>query len=100
MDIKVKAIHFTADQRLTDFASKKISKLDTFFEGIIGAELTLKVDKPEAAENKVAELKLSIPSTDYLFAKKQADSFEEAIDLCVDASRRQLAKFKEKLKEK
>jgi len=35
-----------------------------------------------------------------LFAKKQADTFEEAIDLSVDALRKQLSKFKEKLKEK
>ncbi|MGQ8336512.1 ribosome hibernation-promoting factor, HPF/YfiA family [Sunxiuqinia sp. A32] len=100
MDINVHAVHFTADQKLVDFATKKISKLDTFFEGVISAELILKVLKPEAAENKVAEIKLSIPSKDYLFAKKQADSFEEAIDLSVDAIRRQLTKFKEKLKEK
>lgn len=100
MDIKVKSIHFTADQKLVEFANKKIIKLDTYFEGIIGAELTLKVDKPEAAENKVAEIKLSIPSNDYLFAKKQAGSFEEAIDLCNDAIRRQLSKFKQKMKEK
>ena len=100
MNINVNAVHFTPDQKLVDFANKKISKLDNFFEGVISAELTLKVLKPEAAENKIAEIKLSIPSTDYLFAKKQADSFEEAIDLAIDAIRRQLTKFKEKMKEK
>ncbi len=100
MEISVQTIHFTADKKLVDFANRKLGKLDNFFEGIISAELTLKVMKPETAENKVAEIKLSIPSKDYLFAKKQADSFEEAIDLCNDAIRRQLTKFKEKLKEK
>jgi len=100
MDIKVHAVHFTPDQKLVDFANKKIAKLDTFFEGIISAELTLKVVKPETADNKLAEIKLSIPAKDYLFAKKEADTFEEAIDLSIDAIRRQLTKFKEKLKEK
>lgn len=100
MNITVNAVHFTPDQKLVDFATKKLNKLDNFFEGVISAELILKVLKPETAENKIAEIKLSIPSTDYLFAKKQADSFEEAIDLAVDAIRRQLMKFKEKLKEK
>jgi ribosome-associated translation inhibitor RaiA len=56
--------------------------------------------KPEVANNKISELKLSIPSNGYLFAKKQADTFEEATDLVVDAMRKQLAKFKEKLKNK
>ncbi len=100
MNIQVNTVHFTADQKLIDFVNKKVPKLDTYFEGIIGAEVILKVAKPETANNKVAEIKLSIPGSDYLFAEKQADSFEEAIDLALDAIRRQLSKFKEKLKEK
>lgn len=100
MNINVNAVHFTADQKLIDFANKKTSKLDTIFDGIISAEVILRVEKPEAANNKLAEIKISIPSNDYLFAKKQADTFEEAIDLSVDALRKQLSKFKEKLKEK
>ena len=35
MNVTVNAIHFTADQKLVDFAVKKTSKLDTFFDGII-----------------------------------------------------------------
>lgn len=93
-------MHFTADQKLVDFVTKKVSKLDTFFEGIINAEVTLKVDKPETVNNKISEVKLSIPITDTLFAKKQADSFEEATDLAVEAIRRQLKKHKEKVREK
>lgn len=100
MNIQVNTVHFTADQKLIDFVNKKVTKLDTFFDGIIGVEVIMKVVKPETANNKVAEIKLSIPGTDYLFAEKQADSFEEAIDLCIDAIRKQLAKFKEKLKDK
>ena len=99
MNINVSSIHFTADQKLIDFSEKKIGKLDTFFDGIISAEVTLKVVKPETANNKFAEIRLSIPGND-LFAKKQADTFEEAIDLSIDALKKQLSKFKEKLREK
>ena len=100
MNIQLKTVHFTADQKLIDFVNKKVSKLDTYFEGIIGIEVILKVDKPETVNNKIAEIKLSIPGYDYLFAEKQADSFEESLDLAIEAIRRQLAKFKEKLKDK
>lgn len=100
MNIQVNTVHFTADQKLIDFVNKKVPKLDTFFDGIISAEVILKVAKPEASNNKVAEIKLSIPGTDYLFAEKQADSFEEALDLAIDAIHRQLSKYKEKLKNK
>jgi len=100
MNIQLKTVHFTADQKLIDFVNKKVSKLDTFFEGILGIEVIMKVDKPETANNKITEIKLSIPGYDYLFAEKQADSFEESLDLAIDAIHRQLTKFKEKLKDK
>jgi putative sigma-54 modulation protein len=100
MEVKINSVHFNADQKLVDFVNKKVNKLDTFFDGIIKAEVTLKVQKPESSNNKISELKLSIPAKDYLFAKKQADTFEEATDLAIDAIRKQLSKFKEKLKNK
>ncbi|MBC8005734.1 MAG: ribosome-associated translation inhibitor RaiA [Verrucomicrobia bacterium] len=100
MNIQVNTVHFTADQKLIDFVNKKVSKLDTYFEGIIGVEVIMKVDKPETANNKISEIILSIPGYDHLFAEKQADSFEEALDLAIEAIRRQLTKFKEKLKDK
>jgi len=100
MEVKINSVHFTADQKLVDFINKKVCKLDTFFDGIINAEVTLKVLKPEVANNKVSELKVSIPANGYLFAKKQADTFEEATDLTIDAVRKQIDKYKEKLKNK
>ena len=79
MNIKVNSVHFTADQRLVDFITKKVSKMDTFFDGIISADVMLKVDKPETANNKISEIKLSLPSAENLFAKKHADfSFPKA----------------------
>ena len=100
MEIKINAVNFTPDQKLIDFANKKVGKLDTFFDGIIVAEVMMKVLKPETSNNKVSEIKVSILKKEALFAKKQADSFEESIDLAVDAVRRQLGKYKEKLRNK
>lgn len=100
MEVKINSVHFNADQKLVDFVNKKVAKLDTFFDGIIKADVTLKVAKPETAKNKVSELKLSTPSMGNLFAKKQADSFEEATDLAIDAIKKQIDKYKEKLKNK
>ncbi len=100
MDVKVQSVHFKADQKLIDFCEKRINKLELFFEGIIGSELILKLEKDEDKENKVAEIKLSVPSNEYLFAKKQAKTFEEAVDLAVDALRKQLDKYKMKVKSK
>jgi len=39
MEIKINAVNFTPDQKLIDFVNKKVGKLDTFFEGILGSKL-------------------------------------------------------------
>jgi putative sigma-54 modulation protein len=100
MEVKINSVHFDADQRLLDFINKKVNKLDTFFDGMINAEVTLRVLKPETPKNKISEVKISIPVNGYLFAKKEADTFEEATDLALDAMRKQLGKYKEKIKNK
>ena len=61
---------------------------------ITNAEVTLKVVKPETAMNKEASIKLIMPRTEDLFANKVADTFEEAVDMAVDALKRQLEKTK------
>ncbi|MEI7829067.1 MAG: ribosome-associated translation inhibitor RaiA [Prolixibacteraceae bacterium] len=100
MDVKVQTVHFKADQKLIDFCEKRLNKLDQFFDSVIGAEVMLKLEKDEERENKVSEIKLSVPSNDPLFAKKQAKTFEEAIDLTVEALKKQMEKYKTKTSNK
>ena len=99
MDIRIQAIHFDATAQLEAFVQKKVAKLEQFFDGIILAEVTLKVVKPETARNKEAAIRLSIKNGD-CFAEKVNDTFEESIDECVEALEKQLIKFKEKIRAK
>ena len=98
MKVKVSSLHFTADQKLIDFTNEKVGKLDTFYDKIIDGSVVFKVDKGSDRENKLAEIKLNIPGKE-LFAKKTSESFEKSVDQAVEALRRQLKKFKEKLVE-
>ncbi|HBG52639.1 MAG TPA: 30S ribosomal protein S30, partial [Rikenellaceae bacterium] len=41
MDIRVESVKFDADRKLLDFIEEKVGKLDRFFDGIIGIEVTL-----------------------------------------------------------
>ena len=92
MDVKINAIHFEATERLNDFINKKMEKLANHNELVNTAEVILKVVKPETAMNKEASVRLSIPRSEDLFANKVADTFEEAIDNCMDALKKQLEK--------
>lgn len=96
MEVRIQSIHFDATSKLEDFINKKAQKLARRNEAITLFDVTLKVVKPETAMNKEASIKLTIPSAEDLFASKVADSFEEAVDLAIDALDRQLAKLKEK----
>ena len=95
MEIKIQSIHFDATEKLQEFIEKKVAKLEKTFEDIKSAEVQLKVVKPATAQNKETSLSVSVPGTT-LFVEKTCDTFEEGIDLCVDAMKVQLTKFKEK----
>lgn len=96
MDIRIQAIHFDATTQLESFIQKKVSKLSRLHDGIMEAEVTLKVVKPETAMNKEAGLKLLLAGDGDLFSSKVADTFEEAVDLAIEALERQLEKTKKK----
>ncbi len=100
MKISIKSIHFDASTQLEMFIQKKVSKLDLFYDGILSAEVVLKVVKPETSQNKEASIKILIPKYEAPFSSKIGDSFEEAIDECVSALEKQLIKIKEKSKAK
>ena len=51
MEIKINAVGFSASSQLEDFIQKKISKLDKYHDGIIGSEVTLKLEKDDNLEN-------------------------------------------------
>lgn len=99
MNITIQSVRFDATEKLEQFVNQKVSKLDLFFEGILKAEVILRLDKSETSDNKVAELNVDIPGNS-LFAKKQSKSFEESVDLACDAIRKQLEKHKDKVKAK
>jgi putative sigma-54 modulation protein len=95
MEIAIKAIHFEASTQLTAFIEKKVKRLAKFNDAILSADVTLKVVKPETNANKEASIKVFAKGKDF-FAEEIADSFEEAIDKCVEKLERQVVKSKEK----
>lgn len=96
MDIKIQAIHFDASEKLVGFINKKVERLARHNVNMTQADVTLKVVKPETAMNKEALIKITAPQHEDLVATKVADTFEEAIDLALEALDRQLDKKKAK----
>ena len=86
---------FTPDEKLQNFVNDKVGKIERLLPEALQADVSLKVDKPETNNNKIAEIRLVVRGKD-LFVTKQADSFEEAVMLSIDALKTQIDKFKEK----
>lgn len=94
MNVKIQSVKFDADKKLIDFTESKVAKLERFTENVISAEVIMKVDKDHERGNKVVTARLEIPGNT-LVAEHRSKSFEESIDECVDALRKQIEKHKE-----
>ena len=57
MEVRIQAIHFDATAQLESFIQKKVTKLNRFHDGIMEAEVTLKVVKPETYAKQPIRLK-------------------------------------------
>ena len=99
MEVRIQSIHFDASEKLQEFIQKKVAKLEKFCDDIKKVEVSLKVVKPETAMNKEAGIKVLAMNSEF-FAEKVSDTFEESVDVCVDALSKQLTKAKEKLRGK
>ena len=95
MKIEIQSIHFNPDGGLVDFVNKKVEKISLLDDGVIKTDVFLKIEKPESPENKIAEIRIHSSNGEY-FAKKQCNTFEESIDLSVQALRKQVLKQKGK----
>lgn len=94
MDVRIQAIHFEVSEKLVAFVNKKADRLQRHFPAITDVDVTLKVVKPETALNKQVVIKVVQPQFEDAVAEKVADSFEEAVDLALEALERQLEKRK------
>ncbi|MCQ2258274.1 MAG: ribosome-associated translation inhibitor RaiA [Bacteroidaceae bacterium] len=90
MKITIQSVHFDATEKLEAYTEKKVGKLERFTDSE-SAQVVFKITKPQSANNK--EVSITIGS---LHAEKICDTFEEAIDQCVDALKVQIEKQKNK----
>ena len=97
MNTIINAAKFNASAELEKFINEKVAKLDRIVDNATRCEVTLKVERPESVNNKVAEISLALPGQT-LFNSQQAGTFEQAVSDCVDAMRVQIDKYNERYK--
>ena len=97
MNINIQTVHFDADDKLVDYVTKKVEKLNTFHDQILKVDVFLKLDNVvHSIKDKVVEIKVHVPKHDF-FVKASSKSFEESFDNAMDSIISQIKRKKDKL---
>ncbi len=94
MDIKIQSLKFDASKQLIEFVEKKMARLERFADRPTGVDVVLRLEKDSEKGNKVASVVLHVPGSD-IVSEQRARTFEEAVDLALDAVKRQIEKRRE-----
>jgi putative sigma-54 modulation protein len=95
-DIQVTARHVDISDRVRQYAVDRTQKLERFYDGIVSAHVILSKDN-SPAENKTAEINIDVYQK-RLSATDNGETYDTAINKCVNALRRQLEKYKSQLR--
>jgi len=95
MEIIIESPHFTVNDLLTEYITKKVNKLPHYDERLLKAEVWLRLDKSDTDENKICEIKLVAPRKN-LFAKCNSTTFEDSITEVIHSLEKQMRKQKTK----
>ncbi len=97
MKVHTEAVQFKADQKLLHFIEKKLSKMENYFDRIIEARVTLRLENSGQIKDKIAEVRLNVPG-EILVAKATQKTFEASVAGAASALRRQLLRYKERVR--
>lgn len=97
LKINFETPHFTADKALLDHISNKLAKAENYFDNIQSIDVYLKLENAGQVKDKLIDLKLRVPGKT-LVASGADKSFEAAYDQAASALKRQILKYKERLR--
>lgn len=98
MKVHTETVQFKADQKLINFIQEKLEKIDHYYDRVIDAHVTLKLENAGQVKDKVAEVRLNVPG-ETLVVKETQKTFEASVNRAVDGLKRQLIKYKERLRQ-
>ncbi|MBL0913208.1 MAG: ribosome-associated translation inhibitor RaiA [Bacteroidia bacterium] len=94
MNVQVNVFDVNNADQLKAHVSKRIEKLKHVYDEILSADVVIRKNKAVDPSPKTVEMKIHVSGQD-LFARKESEKAEEAIDVAFEALNRQLIKFKE-----
>jgi putative sigma-54 modulation protein len=96
LDPQITARHVELSDHIRQYVTDRVQKLERFYDGITSVHVILGEDNSPAT-NKTAEINIDVYQK-RLSADDAANTYEEAVNQCIDALRRQLEKYKAQLR--
>jgi putative sigma-54 modulation protein len=96
MQINVVERHNIASQSLKEYAIKKTETLNRYFNRVMRVDITLSAEK----ERHSADFIVHLINRKVVKAREESEDMYAAIDLGVDKLKRQLVRYKDKVKDK
>lgn len=94
MRVNFTARHYKPSERLKNYATDEVQKLDKFYEGIITCDIILDYQKLQ----QIAEIIIQVHGNRLTAVEKSEDIYK-SIDLAVAKLERQLKKYKGKMQQ-
>jgi len=94
MSVNFQYVDVDVSETLSAFTEDKLNKLFNRYEFIVGADVFFKKDNNEPEDNKICNIRLSLPGP-RLFATSNKKQYEVAVRETISDLERQLKKRKE-----
>jgi len=96
MKLNVNAVNFEIAERLEKYITKKTARYEKLLNNPSAEmEIRMTVIKPETALNKQTQIRV-LGNGPEMYAEKTCDSFEQGVDLALEAIDKQIEKLKER----
>jgi len=89
MKMIVQTPDFKPNQKLLDFVTREVEKLDHLSDRIVEVRVCMKIERSDSRDNKICKIIGVMPGTE-LFAMRRSSAFEQATINAVNALARQV----------
>jgi putative sigma-54 modulation protein len=96
MNIQIKSLHEELSDLFLDQVRIKAEKLYVLYEGTVGIDIVFKHESEFLEDSKVCEVTWKVRGND-LFSEKRGHRNENNFDMCCDALRKQIERYKSRL---